>query len=171
MNTITKNELYTLLSSRFSAEEKKLSQIPNPALLHDAPNAAQKIAEAIRANKKITLVGDYDVDGVSSTAIMVDFFRQIPYPLEAIIPNRFKDGYGVSPSVLQRVDADLIITVDNGIAANAAASICKERGIDLIITDHHTPSDNLPEALYIVDPKLKNCEYVGQRSLGYFWVL
>ncbi|MEA3369727.1 MAG: single-stranded-DNA-specific exonuclease RecJ [Campylobacterota bacterium] len=156
---ITKETLFKILSSRFSAQEKKLSQIPSPALLQDAPKAAQKIANAIRENKKITLVGDYDVDGVSSTAIMVDFFRQIPYPLEAIIPNRFRDGYGVSPNVLERIDADLVITVDNGISAVEAAKICKERGIELIITDHHTPSEILPEAFAIVDPKLASCEY------------
>ena len=156
---LTKQELFNLLSQRFDSEDKKLSQIPNPALLQNASESAKKIAEAIRTNKRITLVGDYDVDGVSSTAIMVDFFRQIPYPLEAIIPNRFKDGYGVSPNVLKRINADLVITVDNGISANAAADICKERGIDLIITDHHTPSENLPEALYIVNPKLATCEY------------
>lgn len=166
IKTITKQELYQELSCRFECEEKKLSQIPNPALLHNAPEAAKKIADAIRANKKITLVGDYDVDGVSSTAIMVDFFRQIPYPLEAIIPNRFKDGYGVSPNVLKRVDADLVITVDNGIAANEAALVCKERGIDLIITDHHTPSENLPEALFIVDPKLLSCNYPFKEICG-----
>lgn len=166
MKTLTKQDLFELLSSRFEAEEKKLSQIPNPALLHDAPEAAKKIADAIRANKKITLVGDYDVDGVSSTAIMVDFFRQIPYPLEAIIPNRFRDGYGVSPTVLERIDADLVITVDNGISAIAAADICKERGIDLIITDHHTPSEILPDALFIVDPKLDSCEYPFKEICG-----
>ena len=166
IDLLTKHDLYNLLSQRFENEEKKLSHIPNPALLKDAPEAAKKIADAIRANKKITLVGDYDVDGVSSTAIMVDFFKQIPYPLEAVIPNRFKDGYGVSPNILQRVDADLIITVDNGIAANAAASICKERGIDLIITDHHTPSQNLPDALFIVDPKLKDCPYPFKEICG-----
>ena len=166
MKTLTKQDLFELLSSRFEAEEKKLSQIPNPALLHDAPQAAKKIADAIRANKKITLVGDYDVDGVSSTAIMVDFFRQIPYPLEAIIPNRFRDGYGVSPTVLERIDADLVITVDNGISAIAAADICKERGIDLIITDHHTPSEILPDALFIIDPKLDSCEYPFKEICG-----
>jgi single-stranded-DNA-specific exonuclease len=164
--TLNKQELFNLLSERFSDAEKKLSQIPNPNLLHDAPEAAKKIADAIRANKKITLVGDYDVDGVSSTAIMVDFFRQIPYPLEAIIPNRFHDGYGVSPSVLERIDADLIITVDNGISAIAAAQICKERDIELIITDHHTPSEVLPDALFIVDPKLESCEYPFKEICG-----
>ncbi|MBN2815422.1 MAG: single-stranded-DNA-specific exonuclease RecJ [Campylobacterales bacterium] len=159
LDYINKNELYTLLASRFDKEEKKLSNIPSPELLHNAPEAAKKIAEAIRANKRITLVGDYDVDGVSSTAIMVDFFRQIPYPLEAIIPNRFRDGYGVSPTVLERVDADLVITVDNGISAFSAAEVCKERGIDLIITDHHTPAEKVPDALYIVNPKLNECDY------------
>jgi len=166
MKTLTKNDLYNLLSSRFDSQEKKLSQIPNPALLLNATDAAKAIADAIRANKRITLVGDYDVDGVSSTAIMVDFFRQIPYPLEAIIPNRFRDGYGVSPSILERVETDLIITVDNGISAIEAAKICKERGIELIITDHHTPSKILPDALFIVDPKLAECEYPFKEICG-----
>jgi len=163
---LDKSTLVKLLSDRFSSQDKKLSQIPNPTLLHDAPKAAKKIADAIRENKKITLVGDYDVDGVSSTAIMVDFFRQIPYPLDAIIPNRFKDGYGVSPNVLERIEADLVITVDNGISAIEAAKICKEREIDLIITDHHTPSEILPEAFAIVDPKLSMCEYPFKEICG-----
>ena len=163
---LDKNSLYELLSSRFSSEEKKLSDIPNPALLQDSTKAATRIADAIRNNERITLVGDYDVDGVSSTAIMVDFFRQIPYPLEAIIPNRFTDGYGVSPNVLQRIDADLVLTVDNGITAVAAAEVCKEEGIDLIITDHHTPSDVLPDAYAIVDPKLESCEYPFKEICG-----
>jgi len=166
MEILTKQNLFELLSSRFDAQDKKLSQIPNPALLQDASNAALKIANTIRENKKITLVGDYDVDGVSSTAIMVDFFRQIPYPLEVIIPNRFRDGYGVSPNVLERIDADLVITVDNGISAVEAAKICKEREIELIITDHHTPGDILPEAFAIVDPKLSSCEYPFKEICG-----
>ena len=166
LKTLDKHSLYTLLSSRESAQEKKLSEIPSPELLQNAPEAAKRIADAIRNKEKITLVGDYDVDGVSSTAIMVDFFRQIPYPLEAIIPNRFRDGYGVSPNVLERIEADLVITVDNGIAAVGAAEICKEKGIDLIITDHHTPSDTLPNALFIVDPKLDTCTYPFKEICG-----
>ena len=163
---LTKQKLFELLSSRFEEEDRKLSQIPNPTLLQDAPNAAKKIADAIKEKKKITLVGDYDVDGVSSTAIMVDFFRQIPYPLEAIIPNRFKDGYGVSPTILERIESDLVITVDNGISAIEAAQICKERGIELIITDHHTPSELLPEAFAIVDPKLATDTYPFKEICG-----
>ena len=86
---LDKSSLFKLLSDRFQESDKKLSQIPNPALLLDATKAATRIADAIRNREKITLVGDYDVDGVSSCAIMVDFFRQIPYPLDVIIPNRF----------------------------------------------------------------------------------
>ncbi|PHS57143.1 MAG: single-stranded-DNA-specific exonuclease RecJ [Sulfurimonas sp.] len=163
---LNKKKLFKLLSSRFDKEDKKLSDIPNPSLLKDANKSAKKIAEAIRDNKKITLVGDYDVDGVSSTAIMVDFFRQIPYPLEAIIPNRFRDGYGVSPNVLQRIKADLVITVDNGISAIEAAKICKEKNIELIITDHHTPDEILPDAYAIVNPKLDTCEYPFKEICG-----
>ncbi len=163
---LTKATLYELLSSRFPSEEKKLSHIPDPALLYNATHAAKKIAQAIQTNKKIMLVGDYDVDGVSSSAIMVDFFRQIPYPLEVIIPNRFRDGYGVSPNVLERIEADLVITVDNGISAIEAAKICRERGIELIITDHHTPADTLPDAYAIVNPKLECCEYPFKEICG-----
>ncbi len=158
--------LFKLLNNRFSEGHKKLSQIPDPALLHDGLKAARKIARTIQDKKKITIVGDYDVDGVSSTAIMIEFFKQIPYEVEAIIPNRFTDGYGVSPTVLQRVDADLIITVDNGISAIDAANICKQRGIDLIITDHHTPSKQLPDAYAIVDPKLPECQYPFKEICG-----
>jgi len=163
---LTKQDLYDLLSLRFPQADKKLSHIPNPALLQDSTKAAKRIADAIRNKQRITLVGDYDVDGVTSTAIMVDFFRQIPYPLEAIIPNRFKDGYGVSPSVLERIQSDLVITVDNGISAIEASKICKERGIELIITDHHTPSEILPDAYAIVDPKLESCEYPFKEICG-----
>jgi single-stranded-DNA-specific exonuclease len=165
VHLLDKNKIFELLSSRFD-EEKKLSQIPNPALLKDGTRAALRIAQAIKTREKIVLVGDYDVDGVTSTTIVKDFFSQIPYPIDTIIPNRFNDGYGVSPTVLERIDAHLIITVDNGITAVESANICLQRGIDLIITDHHTPPDTLPEAYAIVDPKLEGCEYPFKEICG-----
>ncbi len=163
---LNQSSLYELLHARFDDGFSKLSDIPNPALLKDSVRAVERIAKAILENQKITLVGDYDVDGVTSTSIMVLFFREINYPLEAIIPNRFRDGYGVSPNILKRVEADLVITVDNGIAAVEAAQICKDRGIDLIITDHHTPSDTLPDAYAIVNPKLIDCPYPFKEICG-----
>ncbi len=163
---LDKQQLHQLLYQRFGGAFSRLSDIPSPALLKDAEYAAKRIAKAIENRERITLVGDYDVDGVTSTAIAALFFQQIPYPLDVIIPNRFTDGYGVSPSVLERIDADLIITVDNGISAFAAADICKERGIDLIITDHHTPSDELPDAYAIVNPKRADCPYPFKEICG-----
>ncbi|MDQ1264107.1 MAG: single-stranded-DNA-specific exonuclease [Campylobacterota bacterium] len=166
VKTLNKQALFELLSQRVNIQEAKLSQIPDPLLLRDAHKAVKRIAQAVKEREKITLIGDYDVDGVASTAIMVEFFRQIPYPLEAIIPNRFSDGYGVSPNILKRVDTDLIITVDNGISAIEAAEICKQKGIDLIITDHHTPSDVLPDAYAIINPKLSSCTYPFEEICG-----
>ncbi len=158
--------LEAILQQRFPEGEKRLSDIPSPSKLKDATKAAKRIAEAIKNKERITVVGDYDVDGVVSTAIMVDFFRLIDYPLQALIPNRFRDGYGVSPKILERIEADLIITVDNGITAIEAAEVCKERDIDLIITDHHTPPKELPQAYAIVDPKLEECAYPFKEICG-----
>lgn len=158
--------LYQLLASRFEGRQKKLKDIPPPTLLHNASKAAGRIAQAITNKERITLIGDYDVDGVTSTSIVVLFFRQIGYPLHAIIPNRFTDGYGLSSNILERVDADVIITVDNGITAVEAADICKQRGIDLIITDHHTPSLQIPDAYAIVNPKLQQCAYPFKEICG-----
>ncbi len=156
---LDKRALDALLRSRFASGFAKLSDIPDPSLLTDADKAAKRIADAIRNKERIALVGDYDVDGVTATAITTLFFRQIPYPLEVTIPNRFTDGYGVSEQVLARLDADVVFTVDNGINAHAAAEVCRARGIDLIITDHHTPSETLPDAYAVVDPKRSDDHY------------
>ncbi len=156
---LDKAALHRLLSQRFASGFVKLSEIPSPTLLKDAEKAALRIADAVRRGEKIAVVGDYDVDGVTATAIAVLFFRQIGYPLQAAIPNRFTDGYGVSPGILERIDADVVFTVDNGINAFAAADVCRERGIDLIVTDHHTPSRTLPDAYAVVDPKRPDDTY------------
>lgn len=151
--------LEAFLSERFHLKSEKLADIPHPRELKDAIKAAKRIAAAIKNKEKIALVGDYDVDGVTSTAIVKRFFQLIDYPLTATIPNRFTDGYGVSRGVLERLDADVVFTVDNGINAIEAASACKARGIDLIITDHHTPGDVLPDVYAIVNPKQHDCPY------------
>ncbi len=166
MRLLDKSSIESLLKARFADGEKRLSDIPDPSLLKDAPKAAVRVAQAIKKQERIVVVGDYDVDGVVSTAIMVDFFERLGYPLEAVIPNRFRDGYGVSPSVLERIDADVVITVDNGITAREAAEACKERGCDLIITDHHTPPEILPDAYAVIDPKLDECRYPFKEICG-----
>ncbi|NOQ30420.1 MAG: single-stranded-DNA-specific exonuclease RecJ [Helicobacteraceae bacterium] len=163
---LTLTSLNTLLKNRFDKGFKTLKDIPQPSLLLNADVAAIRIAKAIKNKERITLIGDYDVDGVTSTAIVKLFFEQIDYPLTAIIPNRFRDGYGVSAKILENVEADVVITVDNGISAIEAAKICKERGIDLIITDHHTPSEILPDAFTIVNPKQEKCSYPFSEICG-----
>jgi len=166
LSPLSKTRLHKILSQRFETGFKKLSDIPNPNLLHDGLKAAKRIALAMQNGEKIYIVGDYDVDGVTSTALMIEFFRAINYPIEATIPNRFTDGYGVSADIIDRIEADVVITVDNGINAFGAAEKCKQRGIDLIITDHHTPSSTLPDAFAIVDPKLDNCDYPFKEICG-----
>jgi single-stranded-DNA-specific exonuclease len=160
------NTLGSFLARRFEAQSEKLSDIPHPKELKDAQKGAERLARAIQRGERIALVGDYDVDGVTSTAIVKRFFDLIPYPLVTTIPNRFTDGYGVSKNVLERLDADVIFTVDNGINAIEAAEVCKARGIDLIITDHHTPSDTIPNAYAIINPKQSDCPYPFKEICG-----
>lgn len=166
MTKLSKARLHEILSARFTTGFKKLSEIPDPSLLHDGLKSAKRIADAIKQNQRIYIVGDYDVDGVTSTALMIEFFKAIGYPIEATIPNRFTDGYGVSEKIIDRIEADLVITVDNGINAFGAAEACKKRHIDLIITDHHTPSSSLPDAYAIIDPKLPDCNYPFKEICG-----
>jgi len=134
---LNKEKIKEILSLRI--QEISSMQIPHFSLLSNIEKSTKRIVKAIENNEKIVILGDYDVDGVSSSAIMHLFLKKIYKNFEIVIPNRFVHGYGLSPKILEEIKADLIITVDNGITAFEAAEICKERGIDLIITDHHTP--------------------------------
>ncbi|WP_353661629.1 single-stranded-DNA-specific exonuclease RecJ [Hydrogenimonas sp. SS33] len=163
---LTKARIEAILSARFSDGFKSLKDLPDPFTLHDMERAAERIVRAVKGREKIAVVGDYDVDGVVSSALMEEFFEIIGYPAEVVIPNRFDDGYGVSPAILERIDADVVITVDNGITAVEAAQRCKARGIDLIITDHHTPPEVLPDAYAIVNPKKEACGFAYPEICG-----
>ena len=95
------------------------------------------------------------------------FFEEIDYPIEWIIPNRFKDGYGLSANIIPRiVGTDLAITVDNGISAVYAAKLCKDEGIELIITDHHLLSPEVPECFAIIDQKQEECTFPYSEVCG-----
>ena len=150
----------SLLEARFSQTFLTLRDLPSPYAFKGMDRAVARIVQAIHAHEKIVLVGDYDVDGVMATAVVSRFFEAVNVPIEVHIPNRFRDGYGLSSSVLERIeDADVILTVDNGIGAHRAAQICRERGIDLIITDHHIVPEIPPEAYAIVDQKQPGCSF------------
>ena len=129
--------------------------------------ATARIVKAIQNKEKITIIGDYDVDGVTSTTVMKLFFEEIDYPIEWIIPNRFRDGYGLSANIIPRIlGTDLAITVDNGISAVYAAQLCKEEGIELIITDHHLLAPEIPEAYAIIDQKQEACTFPYSEVCG-----
>ena len=142
---------------------------PGPGDLHDpdalpgAADAADRLAAAVRAGRRVTIYGDYDVDGVTATAILVDLLRRAGAEVDFRIPSRLTEGYGLNRSALEELhaaDADqLVVTVDCGIASVAEAARAAELGLELVVTDHHTPGDDLPAAAAIVHPRLPGSDY------------
>lgn len=157
---LTIEDIEEILTNRIKDDKFiTLKSLPTPNQFKDMLKATKRIVQAIHNDETINLVGDYDADGVTSTAIVVSFFNALGLEINYIIPNRFDHGYGLSPIILERIYDGIVITVDNGISAIEAASICKKRGLDLIITDHHTVGDILPDAFAIVNPKQYDCTF------------
>jgi len=150
---LNKLQIKKLLSQKIVELSPK--NIYHFSLLKNIEKATHRIVKAIKNNEKIVVAGDYDVDGVTSSTIMNQFFKKINYPIEIVIPDRFEEGYGLTSKLMDKINCDVLITVDNGISSYEAGIICKERNIDLIITDHHTPTYPLPETYTIIDPKQK----------------
>ncbi len=177
MNKISQaDEIESILKNRFevSGGFLTLSDLPHPDTFKDMEKACKRIAHAIENKEKIIIVGDYDVDGVISTTILLNFFESINFGVNSFIPNRFEHGYGISLNITPFVDEyDLIISVDNGITANPFASWCLDNKIDLIITDHHTPKEILPDAYAIINPKQDSCNFLYPEICGAFvaWYL
>ena len=122
MSKITKNRLFELLSARhLNNPYSRLADIPTPDNFKDIQIASARIKKAILEKETITIVGDYDVDGVVSTTIMLDFFHTINVKVNHIIPNRFEHGYGLSTKIVDLINEGLVITVDNGISAYEAS--------------------------------------------------
>jgi single-stranded-DNA-specific exonuclease len=140
----------------------RLTHLCDPFELPGMERAVDRIEQAILSRESIAIFGDYDVDGISSTCLLYDFFRFINYPVKYRIPNRLVDGYGVRPdNIRELVDegVKLIITVDNGSSANLAAELASQSGVDLVITDHHQLPPVLPHAVALVNPWLPGSEY------------
>lgn len=134
----------------------------DPYLLEDMELAVSRIREAIVNKEQILIFGDYDADGVSSTAVMFYTMRELGANFDYYIPNRFTEGYGPNEKAFRKAKEQgyrLIVTVDTGIAAVHEAEVAKELGIDLIITDHHEPQPELPDAYAIINPKKESCPY------------
>ena len=130
-------------------------ELLDPFLMTDMALAAGRVGLAMTRGEKIAVFGDYDVDGVTATCLLTDFLRKNGADCVPYIPGRLEEGYGLNPIALHSLAEDgvkLIITVDCGITAIREAQLCKELGIDLVITDHHECKEQLPEAIAIVDP-------------------
>ncbi|EDU0160474.1 single-stranded-DNA-specific exonuclease RecJ [Salmonella enterica] len=133
-------------------------------------NAVEILYNAFREGIRIIVVGDFDADGATSTALSVLGMRALGCDnISYLVPNRFEDGYGLSPEVVDQAKArgaQLIVTVDNGISSHAGVAHAKTWGIPVIVTDHHLPGDTLPEAEAIINPNLRDCEFPSKSLAG-----
>lgn len=139
-----------------------MRDIHDPFLMYGMDTGVDRIIQAIDKKELIWIHGDYDVDGTASTALMLEFLREVGGRAEYHIPNRFHEGYGLSRFSIDKAKskgASLLITVDVGITSYDPLEYAKEQGMDAIVCDHHEPGEKMPEALVIIDPMQKHCQY------------
>jgi single-stranded-DNA-specific exonuclease len=146
-----------------------LAELHDPFLLLDMEKAVERLKDAIINGERICVYGDYDVDGVTSVTLLTSFLRTLGVDCVYHIPNRLEDGYGLSATGIRSAfdsGARLIVTADCGITACAEAELCASLGIDLIITDHHTPSGEIPSALAVINPLRPGCLFPFKSLAG-----
>ena len=134
--------------------------IPNPSSLLGIDNATKEIVSRIVNNKKIGFFGDFDVDGITSTAIFCLFFKELELQFDYYIPDRINEGYGPNTTAIEKLyndsNCDLIVTLDCGITSSEVLNNAKKKGIDIIVVDHHKQSKELPDAVSIINPNQNN---------------
>lgn len=172
--------LHPLLARLFAARDVKSRQetqaswaalIP-PYSLHHIQQGAELLADAIEEQAHILIVADYDCDGATACAIGIRALREMGADVSFLVPNRFETGYGLSPEVVKIAaqhpegKPDLIVTVDNGIASVEGVALANELGIQVLITDHHLPGDELPDAAAIINPSHPNCHFPSKHLAG-----
>src|SRR5271156_4004731 len=146
-----------------------LGHLHDPLLLTGMRDAVVRIKAAIQANEKILIYGDYDADGTVSVVILKKAIEMAGGEASFHVPHRLKDGYGMRADVIERAAAmgiALIISVDTGIRASAVVASARERGIDVIVTDHHLPDAQLPPALAVLNPNRRDCAYPDKNLCG-----
>lgn len=146
-----------------------LQHLHDPFLMADMDKGVRRIIHAIKTNERISICGDYDADGVTSTALLIRFFRMLGVEVFYHIPNRLKEGYGMHRSAideLHNLKTDLIITVDNGINAIEEVEYAKGLGIDVVVTDHHEPRDELPKAEAVINIKRRDSKFPFRQLAG-----
>ncbi|MCU4676138.1 single-stranded-DNA-specific exonuclease RecJ [Catenovulum sp. 2E275] len=152
-----------------AALDLSAKQLPKPNLA-DIDKAVVLLEQAITHHKKIIIVGDFDADGATSTALTYSALKQLGcQQIDFLVPNRFDYGYGLSEplvDVAAQMGAELIITVDNGIACVAGVARAKSLGIEVVVTDHHLPGETLPAADAIINPNRKDCPFPSKAIAG-----
>ncbi|QSS97859.1 single-stranded-DNA-specific exonuclease RecJ [Psychroflexus sp. ALD_RP9] len=146
-----------------------LTQLHDPFLMQDMLNAVERIELAISKNENILVYGDYDVDGTTSVTLMYEYLTETYPNVTAYIPDRYKEGYGVSYQGIDYASDNsitLIIALDCGIKAVDKVKYAKDKGIDFIICDHHRPGQNIPNAVAVLDPKRNDCQYPYKELCG-----
>ncbi|MEO8711670.1 MAG: single-stranded-DNA-specific exonuclease RecJ [Parafilimonas sp.] len=147
----------------------ELSQLHDPWLMKDMLKAVNRIISALHNNEKILVFGDYDVDGTTSVACMYQFLKSIYNDVAFYIPHRYREGYGISKAGIDFAHENnftLIISLDCGIKSSNLVAYAKQLCIDFIICDHHLPDDEIPDAIAVLDPKQKDCNYPYKELCG-----
>ena len=139
-----------------------LDDLHDPFLMTDMEKAVERVHDAVISGEKILVYGDYDVDGTTAVSLVYSFLRRLTRAVDFYIPERYDEGYGVSYKGIdwaQENGFGLIITLDCGIKANEKVEYARDKGIDMIICDHHLPENELPRAVAVLDPKREDCHY------------
>lgn len=147
----------------------RLSDLHDPFLMKDMDKAVARLEQAIANQEKVLVYGDYDVDGTTSVALMYTFLKSRLEHIEYYIPDRYSEGYGISPKSIDYAASSgfsLIIALDCGIKAVDKISDAKQRGLDFVICDHHNPDDEVPPAVAVLDPKQPDCNYPYKELSG-----
>jgi single-stranded-DNA-specific exonuclease len=146
-----------------------MDYLHDPFMMKDMNIAVERLSTAIKKNERILVYGDYDVDGTTAVALVYSFLREQGSNVEYYIPDRYKEGYGVSFQGLDsafRNKCKLVITLDCGIKATEKIQYARSKGLDVIICDHHYPGDEIPKALAVLDPKQPGCSYPYKELSG-----
>ena len=171
-------EVARLLYSRGVKDQEALSHfltptlddLHDPYLLHDMDKAVERIRRAIEDGEFILIYGDYDADGMTSASIVKESLEQLGAEVAVYLPNRFTDGYGPNASVykyfIEQQGISLIVTVDNGVAGHEAIDLAQSMGVDVIVTDHHSMPEVLPDAYAIVHPEHPDADYPFKHLAG-----
>ncbi|MCQ9226430.1 single-stranded-DNA-specific exonuclease RecJ [Streptococcus suis] len=150
--------------------QPSLEDLHDPYLLHDMDKAVERIRRAIEDYEQILIYGDYDADGMTSASILKETLEEMGAEVQVYLPNRFTDGYGPNQSVykyfIEQQGISLIVTVDNGVAGHEAIAYAQEMGVDVVVTDHHSMQETLPNAYAIVHPEHPDGNYPFKHLAG-----